>query len=63
MPTRLQFTPWIVRQRPVGDWVVQQVDRATMTTRRHGPFPTETEAREMHAILTDSEPATATPKH
>jgi len=47
-----RFTPWRVRQRPVGDWVVHQLDRGTMRIRRYGPYTEEAEARAVHADLT-----------
>lgn len=51
-----QFGTWLVKQRPAGDWVVDQLNRATGTTRRLGPFKTEAEAREAHKELTHHQP-------
>jgi len=45
-------SPWRLRQRPAGDWVVDQLDRATMRVRRYGPYHQEAEARAVHADLT-----------
>lgn len=51
-----QFSPWLVKQRPAGDWVVDQLNRATMQTRRLGQFTTEAKAREIHKELTHHQP-------
>lgn len=49
-----RFTPWTIRQRPGGDWVVQQFDRTAGKSSRFGPFPTETEARIQRDLLTEN---------
>ena len=57
MPATLTATPpprfsrWTVRQRPVGDWVVTQIDNLTKRVTRHGPFKREDWARELAADL------------
>lgn len=43
--------PWVCKQRPAGDWVVDQLDRLGMTVRRFGPYPTEAAARAVYAEL------------
>ena len=48
-----RYGPWICKQRPAGDWVVDQLDRETMRVRRYGPYPTETEAGEVFAGLAE----------
>ena len=50
------FSPWLCKQRPCGDWVVDQMNRTTGLTRRLGPFKTEAEARESHHDLTEKKP-------
>ena len=50
------FTPWLVKQRPCGDWVVDQLNRTTGQTRRLGPYATEAEARRVWADLTEKKP-------
>jgi hypothetical protein len=46
-----RYGPWQCKQRPAGDWVVDQLDRETMRVRRYGPYPTEAEARTVYADL------------
>jgi len=46
-----RFGPWICKQRPAGDWEIDQIDRETMRIRRYGPYQTEAEAREMLAAI------------
>ena len=41
------YGPWILKERPAGDWVVDQLDRTTMKVRRFGPYKTTEEAREV----------------
>lgn len=48
------FSPWLVKRRPCGDWVVDQLNRTTAQTRRLGPFKTEAKAREAHKELTET---------
>ena len=55
-PTAHTFSHWLVKQRPAGDWVVDQLNRTTGQTRRLGPFKTEAEAREVWADLTVKKP-------
>lgn len=45
--------PWVVKERPAGDWVVDRLDRETMRCRRHGPFSTEQAARDRLADITE----------
>ena len=52
-----RYGPWICKQRPVGDWVIDQLDRETMRVRRYGPYPTEAEARAKLAELSDFDSA------
>ena len=59
-PTTHQISPWLVKQRPAGDWVVDQMNRTTGLTRRLGPFKTEAEAREVWADLTEKQPTKGT---
>lgn len=46
------YGPWQCKQRPAGDWVIDQLDRETLKVRRFGTFQTEAEAREIYAVLT-----------
>ena len=46
-----RYSPWQCKQRPAGDWVIDQVDRETMRVRRYGIYKTEAEAREIYATL------------
>ena len=55
-PSAHTFSPWLVKQRPCGDWVVDQLNRTTRQTRRLGPFKTEAEARGVHHDLTVKKP-------
>lgn len=55
-PAANTFSPWLVKQRPAGDWVVDQLNRTTGQTRRIGPFKTEAEARGVHQDLTVKKP-------
>lgn len=52
-----RYSPWVCKQRPGGDWTIDQVDRGTGVISRFGTYATEAEAREMHAILTSSDPS------
>lgn len=47
-----RYTPWVCKQRPVGDWVVDQYDRQEKRIRRFGPYPTEADARAVFFALT-----------
>ena len=47
-----RYGPWLVKQRPAGDWVVDQIDRETMRVRRYGPYKTYPEAEAKWLDLT-----------
>ncbi len=46
--------PWICKQRPAGDWVVDQLDREIMRVRRFGPYATEQDARAVWFALNNT---------
>ena len=46
------YTPWIVKRKADGSWVVQQANRVTGRLSQYGPFTTEAEARELLQLLT-----------
>jgi len=48
-----RYGPWYCKQRAAGDWVVEQYNHSTMRARRYGPYPSEAEAREVLADLTE----------
>jgi hypothetical protein len=50
-PDVQRYGPWQCKQRPAGDWVVDQLDRETMRVRRYGPYPTEGQALAVYAEL------------
>lgn len=41
---RRRYGPWTVKQRPCGDWVIDQLDRETMRVRRFGSYRSKIEA-------------------
>ena len=49
------YTPWIVKRKADGSWVVQQANRVTGRISQYGPFTTEAEARELLQLLTGRE--------
>ena len=46
-----RYGPWIVKKRPSGDWVIDQLDRKLMKARRYGPFENWIEAKEVYLEL------------
>jgi hypothetical protein len=46
-----RFGPWICKQRPAGDWVIDRLDRERMVVQRFGTYPTESAARSIHHNL------------
>lgn len=47
-----RFGPWLVKERPAGDWVVDQLDREKARVRRYGPYKTYSEAKAKWLDLT-----------
>jgi hypothetical protein len=48
----MTYTPYILKQRGDGLWVIQQANRTTGTIRQFGPYTSEVEARHMLELLT-----------
>lgn len=44
--------PWVLKQRPAGDWVVDQLCGTKLRVRRYGPYETRAEAEAKYLDLT-----------
>ena len=54
-PMVRRFGPWLLKERPCGDFVVDQLDRENLRVRRYGPYKTYAEAEEKWLDLTTEE--------
>jgi len=56
MRTNPRYGPWIVKQRPTGDWVCDQVDHQEGKIRRYGPYATKAQAQQKRDDIAVSKP-------